>query len=144
MPFKPMVTFLLSCAGCALLLAASQNRATRSKGQDSSRMSTQGAQIYREHCASCHGIDGRGHGPAASALKHPVPDLTSISQKNEGNFPYQGVRNVIEGIQPLSRAHGSREMPIWGPIFHEVEADQDWGEVRLEAITRYIEAMQQK
>ncbi len=23
--------------------------------------------------------------------------------------------------------HGDREMPIWGPIFHQVEADQDWG-----------------
>jgi len=34
--------------------------------------------------------------------------------------------------------------PIWGPIFHEVEADQDWGEVRLDAITKYIESIQQK
>ena len=103
-----------------------------------------GATIFRDHCAACHGADGRGHGPAASALKHSVPDLTLITQKNDGKFPYRGVRNAIEGIEPLTRTHASREMPVWGPIFHEVEADQDWGEVRLEAITRHIESIQQK
>ena len=41
-------------------------------------------------------------------------------------------------------AHGNREMPVWGPIFHEVEADQDWGEVRLDAITKHLESIQQK
>jgi hypothetical protein len=33
-------------------------------------------------------------------------------------------------------------MPIWGPIFHEVESDQDWGEVRLDAINKHIESIQ--
>ena len=41
-------------------------------------------------------------------------------------------------------AHGDREMPVWGPIFHEVEVDQDWGEVRLDAITKHMESIQQK
>jgi mono/diheme cytochrome c family protein len=27
-----------------------------------------GKQLYREHCASCHGSDGRGGGPVASSL----------------------------------------------------------------------------
>ena len=46
--------------------------------------------------------------------------------------------------QPGPLAHGDREMRIWGPIFHEVESDQDWGEVRLDAITKYMESIQQK
>lgn len=104
----------------------------------------EGAKIFQYHCAACHGADGRGHGPTAAALKHAVPDLTVISQRNSGKFPYQHVRDVIEGTDARTVAHGDREMPIWGPIFHQIEADQDWGEVRLDAVTRHLESMQQK
>ena len=110
----------------------------------SARKTVEGAKIFRDHCAACHGVDGRGHGPAAVALKHPVPDLTLISQRSGGKFPYQRVKEIIEGREPGLPAHGDREMPIWGPIFHEVESDQDWGEVRLEAITQHMESIQQK
>ena len=108
------------------------------------RIPLEGAKIFQYHCAACHGADGRGHGPASVALKHAAPDLTLISRRNGGKFPYQRVKDLIEGKQPGAPAHGDREMPIWGPIFHEVEADQDWGEVRLDAITRQVESMQQK
>jgi mono/diheme cytochrome c family protein len=98
----------------------------------------------RYYCAACHGADGRGHGPASVALKHAVPDLTLISQRNGGKFPYQRVKEIIEGKEPGPLAHGDREMPIWGPIFHEVESDEDWGEVRLDAVTKHVESIQQK
>jgi hypothetical protein len=35
-------------------------------------------------------------------------------------------------------------MPSWGPIFYEVESAQDWGEVRLDAFTKYLESIRQK
>ncbi|MGD1021427.1 MAG: cytochrome c [Candidatus Sulfotelmatobacter sp.] len=103
-----------------------------------------GARIFQTRCASCHGADGRGHGPASVALKESLQDLTLISQRNGRRFPEQHVKDIIEGKQSAPPAHGSREMPIWGPIFHEVEADQDWGEVRLDAVTKYLESIQQK
>ena len=103
-----------------------------------------GAEIFRQYCATCHGTDGRGHGPASVALKNGVPDLTQISKRNGGAFPFRHVKDVIEGKDPGPIAHGNREMPIWGPIFHEVESDQDLGEVRLDNITKYLELMQQK
>lgn len=37
-----------------------------------------GPKIFRSYCAACHGVDGKGRGPVASALKHAPPDLTSI------------------------------------------------------------------
>jgi len=125
----------------AVLLPAAQKQ---DKTTSAERNTIEGAKIFRYHCAACHGADGRGHGPAAVALKHPVPDLTLISQKSSGKFPYQRVKGIIEGTEPGPLAHGDREMPIWGPIFHEVESDQDWGEVRLDAITKYMESIQQK
>jgi len=138
------ILFLAVCFGILPIIAA-QNRPMGAIGHGSTpRIPVDGATIFQDHCAACHGTDGHGQGPAAAALKHSVPDLTLISQRNNGKFPYRGVRNVIEGVEPLARAHGSREMPIWGPIFHQVEADQDWGEVRLDAITRHIESMQGK
>ncbi len=104
----------------------------------------EGANIYQYHCAACHGVDARGQGPASVALKHPVPDLTLIARRTNGKFPYQQVKETIDGKRPGPIEHGVREMPIWGPIFHQVEPDQDWGEIRLDAVTRYIESRQAK
>jgi mono/diheme cytochrome c family protein len=104
----------------------------------------EGAKIYQYYCAACHGVDARGHGPASVALKHPVPDLTLIARRTGGKFPYQQVKEIIDGTRPGLIAHGNREMPVWGPIFHQVEADQDWGEIRLDAVTKYIESKQEK
>lgn len=103
-----------------------------------------GADIFRHYCATCHGTDGRGHGPTSVALKHAVPDLTQISKRNGGTFPFKTVKEVIAGNDSKPLAHGNREMPIWGPIFHQVDSDQDFGEVRLDNITKYLELMQQK
>ena len=136
---------LLLCLFClsAVLLAVAQKQ-EQEKTTSPSRNSIEGPKIFRHYCAACHGADGRGHGPASLALKHAVSDLTLISQRNGGKFPYEHVKEIIEGKQPGPLAHGDREMPIWGPIFHEVESDQDWGEVRLDAIMKYIESIQQK
>jgi mono/diheme cytochrome c family protein len=125
----------------AVLLPAAQKQ---DKTTSSARNTVEGAKIFQCHCAVCHGVDGRGHGPDSVVLKHPVPDLTLISQRSGGKFPYQRVKQIVEGKNPGLLAQGDREMPIWGPIFHEVESDQDWGEVRLDAITKHMESIQQK
>lgn len=105
----------------------------------------EGATIFRNYCASCHGIDGRGKGPVARALKRDVPDLTRLSLRNGGAFPGIHVRTIIMfGEDELLSAHGSKEMPMWGSIFHEIEFDQDLGNVRLENVTKYLESIQRK
>jgi len=81
----------------------------------------------------------------SKALKQEVPDLTRLSQRNGGAFPAMHVRTTIMfGADDLQPAHGSKEMPIWGPIFHEIEFDQDLGNVRLENVTKYLESIQRK
>jgi mono/diheme cytochrome c family protein len=137
-----MLLLCLFCLSAALLAVAQKQEQEKTTSPSSNPI--EGPKIFRYYCAACHGADGRGHGPASVALKHAVSDLTLISQSNGGRFPYEHVKVIIEGKQPGPVAHGDREMPIWGPIFHEVESDQDWGEVRLDAITKYLESIQQK
>jgi mono/diheme cytochrome c family protein len=100
--------------------------------------------LFRAYCAVCHGIDGKGGGPAASALKGTVPDLTRISQRNGNNFPSVRVQKIISGEETATSAHGSRKMPIWGPIFGQIAWDQDLGKVRIHNLARYLESLQQK
>ncbi len=104
-----------------------------------------GHSIFQNYCAPCHGIDGDGRGPVAGALRQAVPDLTMLSQRNGRNFPSDHVKNTITfGEDVLIPAHGSKGMPIWGPLFHEIEFDQDLGNVRVENITSYLESIQRK
>ena len=74
-------------------------------------------------CASCHGNDGKGHGPVAKTLKQQPSDLTRLSENNKGVFPIARVFAVIDGrVQVL--VHGSREMPIWGDHYTQGLADR--------------------
>lgn len=103
--------------------------------------SVEGPDLFRAYCASCHGSDGKGHGPAAPALKTRVADLTVLAKRNGGQFPSDRVRRTISGDRVLD-SHGSREMPIWGPIFHQIETDVDRGNVRMENLLNYLESIQ--
>jgi hypothetical protein len=104
-----------------------------------------GVSIFQNYCAACHGPNGRGHGPVFEVLKREVRDLTRLSLRNHDKFPAIHVRTIIMfGADDLLPAHGSKEMPIWGPIFHEIEFDQDLGNVRLENVTKYLESIQRK
>ncbi|HEU4414093.1 MAG TPA: c-type cytochrome [Candidatus Angelobacter sp.] len=105
--------------------------------------SLKGIDIYHAYCASCHGNDGTGNGPVAPALNAKIPDLTTIAQRNGGVFPVARVKKIIVGDEAVL-AHGSRDMPIWGPIFHRVEEDRDYGDVRLQNITDYLQSLQRK
>jgi mono/diheme cytochrome c family protein len=103
-----------------------------------------GATLFQAHCAVCHGKDAAGGGPAASALKKAVPDLTRISQRRRGTFPLDEVQLTIAGNVVPSPAHGSREMPIWGPVFSRIEWDQDLGRIRIYNLAKYLETLQKK
>jgi mono/diheme cytochrome c family protein len=103
--------------------------------------STNGPDLFRAYCASCHGMDAKGNGPAAVALKAKVPDLTVLAKNNLGQFPDVRVRRAIMGDDVIA-AHGSREMPIWGPIFHQIEEDVDRGNVRLDNLVKYLRSIQ--
>src|SRR3974390_1323491 len=79
-----------------------------------------GEKMYVTYCAVCHGIDGKGTGPAVAALRTPPPDLTLLSQRNSGKFPEMRVHQVILGDSAMPAAHGTKDMPVWGDLFHSL------------------------
>jgi mono/diheme cytochrome c family protein len=88
-----------------------------------------GQELYMRFCASCHGEEGHGDGPVASAISVTVPDLTGIMQRQGDQFPEQQLREIIDG-RSVVIAHGTRYMPVWGYEFwveqgadKEAEAD---------------------
>jgi mono/diheme cytochrome c family protein len=103
-----------------------------------------GKDMYTAYCATCHGSDGRGDGPAANALKVPPADLTTLSSSNGGKFPRLKVAGAIRGDTAIS-SHGSKEMPVWGAVFGNMSHGND-GEVlqRITNLTKYVESLQAK
>src|SRR5208282_3202743 len=99
-----------------------------------------GKEMYASYCAVCHGTEGKGGGPAASALKVPPTDLTLLSKNNGGKYPALKVTATIRGEGALP-AHGSKEMPVWGTLFWSMSSGHQ-GEVqqRVVNLTRYIES----
>jgi hypothetical protein len=73
---------------------------------------------FERNCSICHGSYGRGDGPYVAILKTRAPDLTMLSERNSGTFPFQRVYDTIDGTN-IIKAHGTREMPIWGQTYTE-------------------------
>ena len=138
-----MLAVALAWIGLSSASARSQTVSKSKRQLEHLIYSVNGADLFRAHCAACHGSDGKGNGPLASALKSKVADLTVIAKNNGGPFPTKRVRATILGDEVVT-AHGSREMPIWGPIFHQIEADQDLGNVRVENLVKYLQSIQKK
>ncbi len=101
-----------------LLLAAATILASPLAGEEADPERVRlGNKIYLAYCGSCHGQLARGDGPLAEHLKVAPSDLTRISQRNDGEFPYERIYKIIDGREESILAHGSREMPIWGEAF---------------------------
>jgi len=105
---------------------------------------TSGKQMYSSYCAPCHGMDGRGHGPAATALKAQPTDLIGLSERNHGRFPDTHIVAILEFGANVP-AHGSAEMPVWGPILSKMkQGNEQDKQLRISNLSRYIEGLQAK
>ena len=101
-----------------------------------------GRELYLAHCASCHGMDGRGNGPAAEALRMSPTDLTLLARKYGGTFPKARVQRLLGGIEGFP-AHGGKRMPVWGPVFIPVSPADSHSAALIDRLIRYLESIQQ-
>jgi mono/diheme cytochrome c family protein len=126
----------MSLAGAAFFVA--------DEGQLPPTYVPSGKQMYRQYCAACHGSDGRGRGPAAPALSKQPPDLTTLAKRHAGKFPEDYVTSVLR-FGPGFSAHGSSEMPVWGPIFQYIENYNEAAvRQRIRNLCDYLESMQER
>lgn len=109
---------------------------------------TYGETEFLNSCAACHGRDGKGHGPLAAELVTQPADLTRLTERNGGEFPYTRVFAVIDGRYVVP-GHGDREMPVWGRQFLEQDAKMygpSGGEIltteRVHELTEYVQSIQ--
>ena len=103
-----------------------------------------GQEMFKSYCSACHGADGKGSGPAASVLKVAPTDLTALSTKNGGKYPSLHVSSVLRG-EAETPAHGSKDMPVWGPLFRHLSQGHD-AEVqqRIANLNQFVESLQKK
>lgn len=103
---------------------------------------TRGAELYRQHCAACHGATGEGDGPVAAVIQPNMPNLRSLQQRSGGVFPADAVAAYIDG-RDIEAAHGSRQMPIWGDVFQtDGRRGRDRARERIDALVGFIVELQ--
>ena len=135
--------------GCLTILGASISAQTKTAAPSvkpapvKSIGDVSGAATFKEYCTSCHGQQGKGNGPAASAFKTAPADLTEISKRAGGTFPFAKVKAQVTGDDVIA-AHGSRDMPTWGPLFKQADASHSVAELRLTNLVKYLEEIQTK
>lgn len=138
------VNFVLTALLIGILGLASSGLAQNvKKVQAKPTVSVAGKDLFKQYCAACHGADGKGAGPAASALKAAPSDLTQIARRNNGSFPEERVMRMLQGQEAVP-AHGSQEMPVWGSVFINTTSRLDMAQSRIHAVLQYLEDMQTK
>lgn len=140
-----LVTLACLMLGAAVVLADGQaeQKPTIKREQLQQIETVDGKTLYRDYCAVCHGADAKGNGPAAAALKTPPPDLTTIA-KRHGKFSARDVEDQITGTGRMAGAHGTREMPMWGPAFRGAHSNPDVAKLAIANLVKHVESIQVK
>lgn len=113
-----------------------------------------GQQEFEQNCAICHGLKGKGDGPLAGFLEGRLPDLTKITERNNGVYPFNQIMETIDGRRTYA-VHGTKEMPTWGKEYNVEAAEYYFGyrgvydarafvRARILALAEYIYELQEK
>jgi mono/diheme cytochrome c family protein len=116
-------------------------KGARNEGQQSA---ISGAGEFQRYCALCHGLDGQGVGPLTDVnrFKTKPADLTQITERNGGAFPFDKVANAIRSGGGIA-GHESALMQPWGKLF-AADSDPARAEAFVHEMTKYVQSLQQK
>ena len=96
--------------------------------------------LFKQYCATCHGLDAQGTGPTAATLKNAPADLTQLQAPGKP-FPGEHVIYAISGQGEGITAHGSREMPVWGQAFRYTKGTPP-ADMTLYRLVEYLKTIQ--
>jgi len=147
MRFRNVALFFVLALLLFLLFAQLAARASRSPSDKVPPLPTasaSGEEMYVTYCAECHGRQGKGSASSKVAFGWAATDLTTLSKKNQGRFPYGVVKDAIRGDYH-SAVYGPGEMPPWGFLFRYVGGGSKLEvEMRINRLTEYIRTLQEK
>lgn len=143
MTIRHLTTFVaLLLAAC---VAGAQEKPIIKKTEMKRTSPASGKEMYTEYCAACHGADAKGTGPAVAALKTPPPDLTTLARRSEDlKYPSDRVATILRHGTEVA-AHGTTDMPIWGPLFRSLDPLHDTAvQQRIANLNKYLKSLQVK
>ncbi len=135
----------VGAAMTAALVTLAATAGEQPEGRPSGVLIETGQTEYTRYCAACHGVDARGNGPVAEVLRTAPPDLTRITARHGGKFPAGDVAAIIDGRFDV-KAHGTREMPVWGQVLGvkiaEGTTEDEVARGRIDALVAYLQSIQ--
>ena len=138
-------TIMLVVFVCLASVVSAQGQHAVNQNELPSNYVPSGKVMYKQYCASCHGAEAKGDGPAAVTLKVPPADLTTLAKRHEGKFPYEYVSGILRFGTGPTIFHGASDMPIWGPIFQVFDKNnEDVVEQRIKNLCDYLASLQEK
>lgn len=139
---------LVTAIGSFAIMAGSPLSArAEDPAKSDSMLNESGRKLFETHCVACHGFNGTGNGPVASALTPKPADLTSLMKRHGSSFSWGDIAKYIDGRTEVP-AHGKREMPVWGKVLHAASTNEMLREEEihgdLAALIQYLKSIQVK
>ena len=134
------IVILLVPLGGWLALSAQEKQTEIRKVPVSQVSPDSGKQMFAHYCSACHGPGGKGDGPAAPSFKKAPRDLTRLAHDNGGKYPAAHVAATLS-LQECC-VHGSKVMPVWGPLLSSVSGSQGELQMRISSLVTYIKTLQ--
>jgi mono/diheme cytochrome c family protein len=103
---------------------------------------TQGKALFMQYCASCHGPNGTGDGPLTSSLSTPPANLRVLSLRFGNPLPQDVIARFIDGRADV-KAHGPRDMPVWGEKFYaDLNGEEPKIKERIAKLVAFLQSIQ--
>ena len=102
---------------------------------------SRGEMTFRTYCSSCHGKEARGDGALAKDLKVEPANLTELSKRNDGEFPFEMVVETIDHGRSV-RGHGTEDMPAWGDAFEMTSQTEAEARAKMAELANFLWSVQ--
>jgi mono/diheme cytochrome c family protein len=103
--------------------------------------SVTGPKLFQDHCAGCHGSNGKGKGPVADDQSKRPADLTEIAKRGNGQYPAERIAEIIRYGGGLPGHEKDHAMPVWGKVFSG-ECGPAFSRRAVVELNRYLETFQ--